>query len=229
MDHSPYPANPVFPPLVVPYHDEYTYDGETFTDFPTRCGFDKDRLEERPLRWIPWDHQTSFHQAWLYFGVLHEVLNAPSDEFITVNAGSKQISSARLPHYLHIWTTRIKKMRSAAAQRELRRCNDCLLEASKVARSLPRQSYHNIDLRVLCSIIDLGNTITDVVRHAAIHEPWKSEILQIPGITEPWNSSMNENEKASSIYPSWPQNEYTTDQLRSTRYCVSEQRRIVST
>lgn len=229
MDHSPYPAKPIFPSVIVKHHDTYTYDAATFADYRARCGFDKSRQSERPLKWVPPESRTSFFQAWLFFGVLHEVLDVNQYDFVIGSDGREdaRVSAERLPHYLELWTQRVSQMRSRHAHRELLRCRECLLEACAALNACRSQPDHGVEEVVICSIIDVGIAVTYTVKDAAISKPWLSAFQQIPGLTEPSTSDrLEELMSTGNTYPEWPVDQLAGFQLRQTNRCPSEQRRV---
>ena len=96
MDHLPYPANPVLPPLSVPYlcRDVESYDGQGLRDFPLRAGWVTSSIN---------DIDSGRVQSWLYFGLLTEMFGETPkrNDFIdTTSDGRQYVVTRNLPNLL---------------------------------------------------------------------------------------------------------------------------------
>lgn len=164
MDHLPYPQDSPLPPVSIPYYDKYRFDGGSFTDFPTRCGFDKANFAWGDFRSIPWDDHTAFLQAWLFFGLLQECLGAPAEEFINREKGV--ITTERLPHWAQKFRKSVSFSRSKR-QAEYARVYACLRETCTATIQLDdpekgRGKRSNLSEEVAFSIVVLGVTLDQI-------------------------------------------------------------------
>jgi hypothetical protein len=104
----------------VPYIVEYQYDYKGFHTFPDRVGWCQrpdgqwerfDKIQSRPQPG-PSGCVAAFLQAWLFFGLLAEVLGPGAqlnlgDFYVQDGHGSWWITTEDLPRYLHEWKARI--------------------------------------------------------------------------------------------------------------------------
>ncbi|KAL7936130.1 hypothetical protein V8C35DRAFT_296953 [Trichoderma chlorosporum] len=113
MDHIPLPIDDfTHAPLEVPYlcNDQFRYDDHGFLTYPHRAGFDLDDIIERGL--VDVDTLAPGLQAWLWFGLLGEILGIGSRThatqrianyraFVAENPeGYSVISTSCLPSYI---------------------------------------------------------------------------------------------------------------------------------
>src|SRR2546429_3765002 len=132
MDHLPSASEPSRPPLEVPYlcYPPFVYDGEGFWHFPEkvrkarrfsrllshslRSGrpIDLSRNPEDPVEACGLSSINdilAFLQAWLYFGMLSEVLSLSGikvelGKFVKINAlGKPVVSTANLMEHITYW------------------------------------------------------------------------------------------------------------------------------
>ncbi|KAL9118922.1 MAG: hypothetical protein Q9187_004523 [Circinaria calcarea] len=115
MDHLPKIEASAFPPLEVPCLCETNdYDRGGFLDFPQRNGWKIDKL--RGLVRSDEEHKspekiTAFVQAWLFFGMLHEVFRISEVEiefkdFVRDSGNHRIVTTSRLRQYLNNWANR---------------------------------------------------------------------------------------------------------------------------
>lgn len=213
MDHLPYPQDSPLPPLSVPYHTKYKFDGGTFTDFPVRCGFDKTNFGHGDFRSIPWNDQTAFFQAWLFFGVIHECLSAPAEDFLDHQTGT--ITTRELPRWTQKWRKDLPFSRSKR-QAEYNRVQKCLRETCAALIALDgieadKSFAANLSEEVAFSIAVLGITIDqvmikyDVVTHMGGDAQEKEQLTQLNV---------------------WPTTRYAKKRLESAGWCRSETKRL---
>lgn len=124
MDHLPLPTGHLANPLLqVPFvcNDDFSYDDQGFLTYPYRAGVDLQELLERKLADI--DCLAPFIQAWLWFGLLGELLYIGSrpykDQRITscesfiheTSDGKRVLSTVNLNKYIHEAGKRNKTIR----------------------------------------------------------------------------------------------------------------------
>ena len=125
MEHLPEISDPAYPLPNIRYLGHVIeYDEKGFFDFPQRHGWSlyhpmksglngMRRHTEGPRHVNP-ETQTpeniaALIQAWLFFGVLHEIFNTilglhlPLQEFVEIRDGEKSISTKKLRLYLSRW------------------------------------------------------------------------------------------------------------------------------
>ncbi|KAL2830616.1 hypothetical protein BDW59DRAFT_158518 [Aspergillus cavernicola] len=73
MDHVESVPDPQYPPLQVPCLNAEPYDGDSFSTYPERAGWDITRLLAGDFSQHPAEETAAFLQNWLFFGVLWEV------------------------------------------------------------------------------------------------------------------------------------------------------------
>ncbi|KAK6528168.1 hypothetical protein TWF281_009419 [Arthrobotrys megalospora] len=90
----------------VPCLCEYDYDGDDFTTYPERMGFDKELLLSGDFTEFPEDETVAFLQSWLYFGLLSAATRQTfgiSDLTTTNPDGELIIDSEKLPGIIEKW------------------------------------------------------------------------------------------------------------------------------
>lgn len=104
MDFIPSVQSPAFSPVEIPYLTLVQYDGRGFFGYPKRMGWDTPRLLRGDFTQQHSLEQTeSFLQAWLYFGMLSEVLDVKwtAESFTRIDSsGRRWVTAARLPEHL---------------------------------------------------------------------------------------------------------------------------------
>jgi hypothetical protein len=83
MDLLWFPSDPAYGPLEVPYlycnETPFKYDYEEFSDYPSRCGWDKQKMLKGDFGGRAPDVVASFLQSWLYFAAAAEILTDDAD------------------------------------------------------------------------------------------------------------------------------------------------------
>ena len=109
MDHLQLPQDVDPLSIQVPFLAQQCdqYDGFGFDDFPLRRTYTSDKkgtLTFRDLRQRPTTEVLSFVQAWLYFGLLYEVLGSLfcQDDYISRDGGGLALSTTKLPSVLRL-------------------------------------------------------------------------------------------------------------------------------
>jgi hypothetical protein len=119
MEHLPYIEDPAFTLPSVPYlGDLIAYDGCGFHGFPRRHGwivtdnlyrFERDAPRNiDPALQTP-ENLAAFVQAWLYFGVLHELfnvildLNVSLEDFTNARDGQVFLTTSQLRRHIRSW------------------------------------------------------------------------------------------------------------------------------
>jgi hypothetical protein len=108
MEHLPQISNPDKKVLRAPYlfDPRFIYDRKGINGFQKRCGFTwNESADPSELATL---ENSSFFQAWLYFGTLIEIfaiydINIDPSDFILDSDGSRLITTAKLPYYIGLW------------------------------------------------------------------------------------------------------------------------------
>ncbi|KAK4941940.1 hypothetical protein LTR10_018270 [Elasticomyces elasticus] len=116
MDRLHWIQGSAIPGVSIPYvcNDRFTFDNGLFWDYPFRCGMTKDpddisvsslNLHDKAI-----DEVAPFLQAWLYFGILHEIFTKLlktdyewTDFVRTMETGEVVITTEMLPMYIWCW------------------------------------------------------------------------------------------------------------------------------
>lgn len=216
MDHLPYPQDAEVPPVSIPVFHGHEFDGGDFTNFPTRCGFDKAEFMWSDFSSVPSIDHTSFFQAWLYFGLMYEILGAPRDQFIDSRTGN--ICTTRLPHWTQKWRKGLASFSRSKRRAEYERVQACLKEACDVLTFLDDSKRRldgrsNLNEEVAFSIAVLSITLDQVMN--------KHDLV----------TSMGGNEEQLfqlSMVNGWPTTVYATNRLEAAGWCRSETRRLAT-
>ncbi len=164
MDHLPHPQDAAYPPVKVPYYSKFKYDGGSFTDFATRCGFSKSGFQWGDFNSVPWEDHTAFFQAWLFFGALCEFFGGLDLELL-VDRANNTVSTAALPNVAQKWQKSLPLFGKKRKLEEFRRVNRCLKEMRDMVAFLnhirPRDGskLSSVTEEVCHSIIVLGLTL----------------------------------------------------------------------
>lgn len=158
MDHLPYPIDPAFPLIEIPYICEgaVEYDGSGFQDFPIRQRW---MVTAGDSRWCECDGNIAAvrAQSWLYFGLLSELFKAdffrPMFLKKDVVTGKQSITTDQLPNMLQ---KRFDK-RSQSNEYSEAWVHMILLEAEKYSEQLdalvPSARVISLSIKVLiCSL-----------------------------------------------------------------------------
>ncbi|KAI4116709.1 MAG: hypothetical protein LQ345_002913 [Seirophora villosa] len=149
MEHLPLPTQPpmqttpIFP--AIPYLCRYEYDEGSFLEYPHRSGLPKFEVEERPfslallssnsqrvLVEMPPAELEPFLQNWLFFGLLHEVLQDiyRHEDFVIIsidNGVEKSIiTTAKLSSRLEEFEVKVKKQDETSIQAVYKHIARCL-------------------------------------------------------------------------------------------------------
>ena len=178
MDHLPYPGNPPWPLIDIPYlcGDLDEYDGAGFIDYPVRRGWAR---TIQSSQWIdcPWEVAAKRAQNWLYFGLLREMLGSNYDQKMFLRPslvpGENHyfINTQKLPILLHEWSRSVRQLRSAffgpkssSAVDFFNRSREVLWEVNIQSDRLDREAEY-------CRIITLGIKI--------LHDSLQRAILNV--------------------------------------------------
>lgn len=215
MDHLPYPQDSPVPPVSIPYYNKFIFGDGDFADFPTRCGFDKTGFAWGDFSSVPRDDHTAFFQAWLFFGLIHECLGAPAEEFIDPRSGT--ITTERLPYWGQRWRKGLPYFSRTKRLAEYNRVQKCLKEACAVLTSLDhvklrQQEKSNLGEEVAFSIAVLGVTLDQIFTDYDLQ-------THIGGAEE-------ELRQLSSATALWPTTELARKRLEAAGWCKSEALRL---
>ena len=211
MDHLPHPQDAALPPVKVPYYDKFKYDGDSFTDFPVRCGFDKSGFPWGDFQSVPWKDHTAFFQAWLFFGVLHEFFGSLDlEQFVDRTNGN--VTTAALPKVAQKWQKGLplfsKKQKFAVFQR----VNKCLKEMRDTVaflnhlRSKDGLPLSSVTEEVCHSIIVLGLTLEEIRNYHHGFTP---------------DGGMDNEERLEVLVGAWPTSRLARKRLESGGLCKS--------
>jgi len=98
MEHLP-PVSKPYEPIFVPYIGDREYDGLEFAEYPSRRGYDLERLLEGDFQGSSAEQVASFLQVWLWFGLIHGILGVQLDaaNYVRIDAaGNKWLDSTTL-------------------------------------------------------------------------------------------------------------------------------------
>lgn len=211
MEHLAYPSDPVHPLVRVPYHGKYRYDSGSFTDFPDRCGFDKSQFwYAGDWSIIPKEDQDSFFQAWLFFGVLSDVIGADLDDFI--DKEQQVITTERLPHWAQRWKKeKFPGWSTSRRLQERRRVRAVLQEARNIVILLDGvddngKPLTDVSEEVALSIILLGNTLEEMQDS---YSP--NTLLGLPS-----------DKEIDESFVGWPASRYERRQMLAKGLCEKE-------
>ena len=136
-------------PIVVPYVCHEMYDGGSYAGYPGRQGFDKTRLLLGEFGDKTPKEMASFHQSWLYFGLLHEVFAVLGDaydpwDFVRTTAdGRKVVTTERLGAYVARWERYEEEVTPEAKQARYEALRTCFDEVDASTR---RYCHHKSEL-----------------------------------------------------------------------------------
>src|SRR5271156_4282087 len=111
MEHLPPVASP-HQPILVPYIGDCEYDGLDFAGYPSRKGYDVDRLLKSDFQGSSPRSVAAFLQTWLFFGLMHEILNVEirTADFVRIDgSGERWLTTKKLPGYLQIFRQKIER------------------------------------------------------------------------------------------------------------------------
>jgi hypothetical protein len=138
MEHLPPVADP-YCPIFAPYVGHCDYDGLGFAGYPSRMRCDVDRLLKGDFQRSSPANVAGFLQTWLYFGLMHEVLNVEirTANFIRIDgSGEKWLTTEKLPGYLQVFRQQIEQDKCAPNSAEIsQRRNDQIHECFLLSRA----------------------------------------------------------------------------------------------
>ncbi|KUJ12058.1 uncharacterized protein LY89DRAFT_673847 [Mollisia scopiformis] len=167
MEHLP-PVTKAYEPISVPFIGETEYDGLEFASYPTRRGFDLDRLLQGDLQGRSTEAVASFLQDWLYFGFMHELLGIEiqrGDFVRTDDAGREWITAQKLPGLLYLVRQQIEIEKALPyytaefIKKRNQRVADCLSLEYHVWEQLSRLPANPLPPEVSLSIQFLAITL----------------------------------------------------------------------
>lgn len=159
MDHLPYPQDPAWPLIEIPYicAELEEYDGLDFINYPVRRGWSQ---TAHGAQWMdcPWETSAKRAQNWLYFGLLHEFIGPgyKKELFLRQNPNNNGyvIDTSRLPDILRHRSRSVRGnwfqvFRPNADLEFSTRCRDMFWETDIQSERLDQSSSY-------CRIITLG-------------------------------------------------------------------------
>lgn len=183
MDHYPYPSEPLYPPVRVPYLP-FTYlhgrNGDAsaeFDTFPARNGWKKVDLLDGELDYATTSPQSAcaFLQAWLFFGVASTILDLEpqcESRFVFSDEEGPYVSTKCLPDLIKAWTDETLSYTTDEAQTTIRNAMHCLDECSVFclasAQDLDGFRLEKYYPEVRLSIMALGEQLQVAVRQIEI-------------------------------------------------------------
>ena len=124
MDHVPQIIDPVFPPVKVPCLSSKPYENKTgrFEDYPAQRGWDISLLKQGIFTQHSSEDTSVFLQDWLFFGVLHEVLDnaGMKEEFLMLDEQASQpivTTKCLVPLLTALFRQVIARMSSSASDK----------------------------------------------------------------------------------------------------------------
>ncbi len=142
MDHLPIAAQASHIPI--PYITSKDYDGQGFSSYPHRNGWDKNDLITLTFSGRRRSETAAFLQSWLFFGLLFEFLDMSleTSQFVVGDEqGELFITTERLPGYLRQWESREKAIDQALKWEHFNRTKRILDEAADFALALCSLTY----------------------------------------------------------------------------------------
>ncbi|KAF2472203.1 uncharacterized protein BDR25DRAFT_313370 [Lindgomyces ingoldianus] len=176
MDHIPCVESHLWEHIRVPFLGNEEYDGLGFADFPVRKKW-QDASDATPdtirLAGRSAQEQSSFFQAWLFFGMLTEVLSVEIaiQDFVVDGF----VTTKRLPHYTSAWYKNVHAMSDDQRHDCFMRSERNLLAARVCRFSLLDKSQRPdclVTPEIRLSISILGETLGQV--HYSIRQSFES-------------------------------------------------------
>ena len=139
MEHLPPVSNP-YEPIYIPFVGVFEYDNLEFLSYPERKGWNIDRVLEGGFQDRLASEVAGFLQRWLYFGMLHEILNfyVNSVDFVRVDeSGKKWLTTKNLPVFLQNFRTQVEEDRNKEDKAEIfKRRNNRIRNCLALSRSV---------------------------------------------------------------------------------------------
>ena len=171
MDHLPCPASAIGrEKILVPYVCREKYDGGPFMTYPSRRDGIPDLYlvglfpgqfpyhHQMQLASLPQQELESFYQAWLFFGLIREILGSlyVPEDYIYTCGHTRAISSSELTNALEEWVTRVQAgtANPSVTYAHVAHCL-CLTHAALSIQAIGSKLNSNIRL----SLVSLGQNL----------------------------------------------------------------------
>lgn len=219
MDFLHPPDGFSYPVDHVPYLG-IAYEGADFDEFPTLHGFNRILVLDGFFKDIQPSRIEAFVQAWLYLGLLIEVLNEAlglndqkdavclkTQDFLQTRDGKELITTTHLGSYLTTWYERAKSLDSIEADRSSTRIAHFIRTARTFSRkALTAEASQAEDFpfqpQIQSSIVVLGSLLDETA--SIIHGKRTGD----------WPQSLVALQRLSSICPNdlaWLQSQFTSE------------------
>ena len=164
MDHLPTFSDTVGKYPRVPLLCRERYDNLPFAQYPSRRGYDLQRLYSGDFSQHPREDTASFLQTWLYFGTLNEifkVVEVDLEHFIERDDLGFRICTKKLDGYITRWATQVNSLanRSGGHEAILRGIGYCLSVIHKIYQRLSTCPDSVLAWEVTLSFSILGCTL----------------------------------------------------------------------
>ena len=254
VEHIHFPRLLRFIPPAVPYvvssAPKDAYDGLEFSSFPERRGFNKDDLLKGDFAGRNDSELSEFFQAWLFFGMLSEVLSAAGQDFSLDDYvlhgmdGRFYIESLPLRDHLLDWVKREQSLAQSSLSdpstvfaapwlERVRRIDRCLDEARTFTQrllcpssssSLPADRLPNIIPEISLSIIILGATLAEA-KYASLPQNIKEKLVDCVGSDLKMIAAIKSGDVPylhGGGMREWGPAEYSLMKLRQSGWCPKE-------
>jgi hypothetical protein len=222
MEHLP-PVSDPFEPIVIPYIGDCEYDRLDFAGYPSRRGWDIDRLLMGDFQDAPTANAAIFLQTWLFFGLMHEILAVEirTADFIRIDvSGKKWLTTKKLPDYLQAFRRQVEHDKDVPNSAEItQRRNDrihecfCLscavwqgFEKLEATYSVPNPILPEVGLGIQVLAITLQVAASEICGVVYRQTPWekvqswkfvRNTFLQIRMVDQGWCPSVVEQIQSS--------------------------------
>ncbi|KKY15356.1 putative het domain-containing protein [Phaeomoniella chlamydospora] len=211
MDHIlELPADPAYETVTTPYIAGGTYDNQGFSDFPSRNGWDIDRLYRGDLQGHSVLEAHRLLQNWLYFGMLSEFLGSTLDPLDFVCEDDEPTKGLRictrpLEKRLARWKDRMANMDSETKLERAGCILNCLDLVSDATRSAVMTDLMDSQLHLAISV--LGSTLDKArVTLGLLPEAEKEEFV-------------SRGQKQHEVYFRFGPNDLIRSRLRANGWC----------
>ena len=204
MEHLVRPTSAASQPYETVAYISTKYDGGDFFTYPVRAGkphmlhspYDLDSClafrERERQHPTPTRELESFFQAWLFFGLINEILGdlCTADDFVRTAAdgGSKVITTSQLPTILDRWVQRVQ-------QGDLKPSYDHVAECLRLVHDVLRVAGPVFDPNLKFSLVSLGELFEYAANKAFLIEDF-AKYNKCPGT---WPTLLDEPTRASSM------------------------------
>lgn len=201
MEHLPHIVSPAFAPIEVEYlghHSDYLWDGQSFSEFPKRAGWDKEAL----IRGTPEGFASrqsiefaAFVQQWMWFGTIATFLDRGFSTIELLNnftktsptTGLSVLTTERLPRLLEDWRDDIDLQDIQKSTQRCEAINSMLLEVQNHTASYmsatrsppdhPMRSHTDTSLSVIILAELLARAKLRVWRNSGKFQFQRSDLL----------------------------------------------------